>query len=124
MIPDLTPKELMGLVLMLGGGGWFVVTKGRAAWKWIGNRKPTVVGDKRHNTDALPPEGFTDHAALIVQTAPTAPDKTLVKYCLAGLTEAAVFLAERKRLEAVVSLDTAPADDTDESAYAAEGLGA
>lgn len=109
MTPELPMDKILGLVLMLGGGGWLAASKSGALLKWFRNRRTavSVPGDDGHNSDAAPPEGFSDHVAVILQAAPTAPPGEQVYYCVNGLTEAQVLLAECKRLEQLVPKESA-----------------
>ena len=103
MTPEV-PIDNLGLILMLGGGGWLLATNSGALWKWFRKRQTavSVPGDDGHNSDAAPPEGFTTHVDIILIAAPSAPAATLVSYCEEGLTEAQVLLRERDRLDALV----------------------
>jgi len=105
---ELPWDKIIGLVLMLGGGGWLVATNSGGLWKWLRSRRTavSVPGDDGHNSDAPPPECFIDHVNIILAAAPSAPSGTLVHYCSTGLTEAQVLVAERDRLEALVSKES------------------
>ena len=104
MSVDLPYDKIIGLVLMLGAGGWLTVSNSSTLLKWLRNRRTVVSapGDDGHNSDAAPPVGFTTHVDIILLAAPSAPAGTLVAYCEEGLTEAQVLVKERIRLEALV----------------------
>jgi hypothetical protein len=99
---ELDMQQLVGLALLVGGGGLFAASKGVSVLTWWRDRKVTETGDPGHNSDKLPPDGFTDHVALISASAPFAPPDVLVAYCLEGLTQAGVLLKERNRLQKLV----------------------
>lgn len=109
MSVDLPYDKIIGLVLMLGAGGWLTVSNSSTLLKWLRNRRTVVSapGDDGHNSDAAPPEGFSDHVSLVCNTAPSAPAEVKVVYLAEGLTEAQVLVRERERLEALVAKESA-----------------
>jgi len=98
---DLPVQQILGIVLLVAGIGYGGATQLPKLWRRF---RPTATapGDAGHNTDAVPPDGFEDHVAVILQASPTAPPGDQIYYCVNGLTEAQVLLAECKRLEALV----------------------
>ena len=82
------------LLLWLSGAG--LLTWG--GWQgWLKLRTGGTV-DATQNSDKPAPDGFVEHAALIVATAPAATPAIREKYMLDGLTEAQVLRAECQRL--------------------------
>jgi len=94
-------QPLIGLALLIFGGGVIAFQNAGKLWKRF-RPKTSQPGDTGYNTDAAPPDCFTDHVEIVTTAAPNAPPETLVKYLTAGMTEAQVLVAERDRLQALV----------------------
>jgi hypothetical protein len=82
------------VLLYLSGAG--LLTWG--GWKgWLKLQTGGTV-EPLQNSDKPAPDGFVEHAALIVATAPAATPAIRESYMLDGLTEAQVLRAECQRL--------------------------
>ena len=92
---------------LIGGSLLLCLAPAYYAWQRWQARMPAVVvpvdpakppAVTTRSTDQMPPDGFTDHVAIVVAAAPTATPEVVLSYLQAGLTEAETLRAEVKRM--------------------------
>ena len=99
---DLPVQQILGIVLLVAGIGYGGASQLPKLWRRF---KPTATktGDSGHNSDAAAPAGFREHLAVVINAAPNAPADIILCYCEDVKTEAQVVVAERDRLQKLIT---------------------
>ena len=94
---------------MIGGSLLLCLAPAYYAWQKWQARTPAPIlhvvdpdDPQRRSSDQKPPEGFTEHVAIVVAAAPTATPEVALGYLKSGLTEAETLRAEVKRMGGAV----------------------
>ena len=95
------PKALAGLVLVTAGLSVVlgpvvmtgILSAAKSMWEIVKRRSPTD-----HTTDQRAPDGFADHAKVIVEASEGAPGEIRISYMLDALTESDTLRKEVARL--------------------------
>ena len=89
---------------LIGGSLLLCLAPAYYAWQRWQARTPRPVvpvdpqAPEARSSDQKPPDGFTEHVAIVVAAAPTATPEVVLSYLKAGLTEAETLRAEVKRM--------------------------
>lgn len=86
---------------LIGGSLLLFLAPAYYAWqRWQARTPRSVVpvDPVTRSSDQKPPEGFSDHVAIVVAAAPTATPEVVLGYLKSGLTEAETLRAEVKRM--------------------------